>query len=123
MITHRFRFKRDRNFYSVNFLAVLAALIAALSPDKILSAPIFLPFVGHPYFSCRLKMEQPESINPQIANRSIIFFMVTQNFQNKNLNYLFVYSTLSTPQPLNAYTIRRKINNYLIKRINKDKKT
>lgn len=50
--------------------------MAALSPDKILSAPMFFPLVGQPYFSC-LKIEQLENIQQQ-ATKIIIFF-ITDN--------------------------------------------
>jgi hypothetical protein len=54
--------------------------MAALSPDKILSAPMFFPLVGQPYFSC-LKIEQLENIQQQ-ATKIIIFF-ITNSVSNK----------------------------------------
>ncbi len=64
---------RYRNFAPLNFPAFFAALIAAGSPDAIFSAPTFLPFVGQPYFSCFLKIEQDENIQQQKMNTSTFF--------------------------------------------------
>ena len=42
--------------YALNFFAFLSAFIVSLSPDSTLSAPMFFPLVGQPYFA--LKIEQ-----------------------------------------------------------------
>jgi hypothetical protein len=57
--------------------------MAALSPDKILSAPMFFPLVGQPYFSC-LKIEQLENIQQQATKIIIIF--ITDNVSNDPSN-------------------------------------
>lgn len=60
-------------FYDLNFFAFLAAFMASLSPEAILSAPIFFPFVGQPYFSFFLNTEHPENIQRQTSATNIFF--------------------------------------------------
>jgi len=57
--------------HALNFFAFLSALMVALSPDNTLSAPMFFPLVGQPYFC--LKIEQLQKEKTKINAHSIFF--------------------------------------------------
>lgn len=66
-------------YQELNFLALAAAFIAFLSPDKIFSAPTFLPLVGQPYFA--LNIEHPEK-KAMIKKAYSNFFIILLFFDN-----------------------------------------
>jgi hypothetical protein len=61
--------------YALNFFAFLSAFIVALSPDNTLSAPMFFPLVGQPYFA--LKIEQLQKKKTRGNAHSIFFIAKT----------------------------------------------